>query len=98
MGWLVCIRQCAILRLSHWCLPTSCGHSLGLTVASIRLADFVRIILRVATGTCCASGDALWLEVEAPPSLPNRCLHLAQRACAGLSFDGELFYKSATGI
>jgi len=30
----------------------------------------------------------LWLEVEAPPSLPNRCLHLAQRAGAGLSFDG----------
>ena len=38
-----------------------------------------------------------WLEVEAP-SLPNRRLHLAQRAGAGLSFDGELSYKPATGI
>ena len=50
-------------------------------------------ILVSATGTCCASGGASWLEVEAPPSLPNRCLHLAQMAGAGLSFDGELSYK-----
>ena len=48
-------------------------------------------ILGSATGTCCASGGALWLEVEAP-SLPNRCLHLAQTADAGLIFDGELSY------
>src|SRR4029077_14282718 len=39
---------------------------------------------RSATGICCASGGALWLEVEAPPSLPNRCLHLAYTAGAGL--------------
>jgi hypothetical protein len=32
----------------------------------------------------------LWLEVEAPPSFANRCLHLAQRAGAGLSFDGPI--------
>jgi hypothetical protein len=49
-------------------------------------------ILGSATGTCCASGGASWLEVEAPPSLPNRCLHLAQTADAGLIFDGELSY------
>src|SRR5262249_24325098 len=35
----------------------------------------------LATGICCASGDVLWLEVEAPP-MPNRCLHLAQTAVA----------------
>src|SRR5262249_1315947 len=39
---------------------------------------------------CCASGGASWLEVEAP-SLPNRCLHLAQTAGAGLKFEGALF-------
>src|SRR5215467_14427055 len=36
----------------------------------------------LATGICCASGGALWLEVEAPP-MPNRCLHLAQTTVAG---------------
>jgi len=45
----------------------------------------------LATGICCASGGALWLEVEAP-LLPNRCLHLAQTAVAGLIFDGALFF------
>src|SRR6516162_5586470 len=47
------------------------------------------VILGSATGTCCASGGASWLEVEAP-SLPNRCLHLAQTAGAGLKFEGAL--------
>jgi hypothetical protein len=45
----------------------------------------------LATGICCASGDALWLEVEAPP-LPNRRLHLAQTTLLVLTFDGALFF------
>jgi hypothetical protein len=47
-------------------------------------------ILGSATGTCCASGGPSWSEVEAP-SLPNRCLHLAQTAGASLKFEGALF-------
>ena len=78
-----------------WSEWTQCVHSLAVQrrdkckdAASRFLGQCA--ILGSATGTCCASGGALWLEVEAP-SLPNRCLHLAQTAGAGLKFEGALF-------
>src|SRR6516162_1436282 len=78
-----------------WSEWTQCVHSLAVQrrdkckdAASRFLGQCA--ILGSATGTCCASGGASWLEVEAP-SLPNRCLHLAQTVGAGLKFEGALF-------
>ena len=84
--------------LSHWhpCITTRADGQSGRTSSGKdrcvhSLITLCCVILGLATGICCASGGALWLEVEAPP-LPNRCLHLAQSAATGLIFDGTLFF------
>jgi hypothetical protein len=67
--------------LAHTALATgtsrhsACGREWGTTFQPV---DGAPLVHELATGICCASGGALWLEVEAP-FLPNRCLHLAQQ-------------------